>query len=31
MHNLVCLLGSKYDCVGADVSDRFGLVNAWSS
>ena len=31
MYNLVCLLGSKYDSVGADVSDCFALVNAWSS
>ena len=31
MHNLVGLLGLKYDSVGADVSDSFALVNAWSS
>lgn len=31
MHNLVGLLGSKYDSVGAEVSDSFALVNAWSS
>ena len=31
MHNLVGLFGSKNDKVGADVSDCFTLVKAWSS
>ena len=31
MHNLVGLLRSKSDSVGAEVSDSFALVNAWSS
>ena len=31
VHNLVGLFGSKYDSVGAEVSDSFALMNAWSS
>ena len=31
MHNLVGLFGSKYNSVGAEVSDSFTLMNAWSS
>ncbi len=31
VHNLVGLLGSKYDRVGAGVSDSFALLNSCSS
>ena len=30
MHNLVGLVGSKNERVGADVSDCLAVVNAWS-